>query len=272
MGVDWDAYVAIYSEHSGDLLKILQNFPKYFPENITNEDNEGRVHLSKRCITIQYSIHTCGLSTDRNGIIGLNNLYDILYDFPSSFIEGHYWADSGTIKLFVGWNQDGSCARTKVLSYETVDDQFYPHYQRAGRDIVPHSKPKQKDYKYENSLCFESHTSFTQDTIDTLLDSLQMKEITYYKGCSNWVDVHFTSDTQVFNGLYKLLEDFEDCYVRLDWHRLDGTETGLWAGNNSQGDITAQSIRYPTNPNLYTLWNKGKKILLNEHIAKLYKQ
>lgn len=272
MGVDWQAFVKIYSENSDDLLKILQNFPKYFVENIINEENEGRVHLSKKCITVDYSTHTCGLSTDRNGLIGLNILYDILYDFPSCFIEGHYWADSGTMKLFVGWNQDGSWARTKVLSYQTVDDQFYPHHQYAGRVIVTRSKPKQEDYTYENNLTFESHSAFTRDTIDTLLNSLQMKEITFYEGCPNWIDVHFTSDTQVFNGLYKLLEEFQNSYVKLDWHHRDGTETGLWAGNNSQGDITSQSIRYPTNPKYYTTWGKGKQILLNEHIVKLYKQ
>jgi hypothetical protein len=270
MGVDWDAFITIYSENTDDLKCILQNFPTYFKENIVREDNEGRVYVSKHCIEIHFSEHTTGLSTNRlNGLYDI--FFDILFDFRECFIKAGWWADSGTMKEFVGWNEN-SFPKTHFITYETVDDQFYPHFQSMGRDLHYYIKKKNEEYTYKFDLTIESFQEFDSELLDNLFIAFKAKDITYCKGCSNWLDIHFTTDILLFDHLYKVLQEYKGSYIKVDWNTRDGTESGLWVGRNENQNITVQSIRYPTNPNLYTTWGKDKRILVNEHIVKLYKQ
>lgn len=266
MGIDWQAFIKIYSDKETDLETILQKISKYFEKDTFTEENEGRVYRTSNCITFSYSPHTVGLSTKRLDL-QLYELSKIVSDYPSCFIEGSWWADSGTMKRYVCWFEDDWGAQSKFISYETIDDQFYPHYGRYGRPIVLKKKEKKEKDIYQVSLCFESHTPFERESMQSLLESLG---VAYYKGCSNWIHANYTSSSLDFLVFYRVLQDYEDSYVKVDWHLLDGTHTGEWAGHNSKNDITVQSIHYPTNPKLYKEWNSGDRVCINEQIKKAY--
>jgi hypothetical protein len=264
MGIDWQAFIQIYSDNETDLEIILQTISKYIKEDIT-EENEGYGYRTNKCITICYNPHTVGLSTERLDL-HLYELSRIIVDYPSCFMEASWWADSGTIKKYVCWNENGF-AKNKFISYETVDDQFYPNYQRKGESRVVKKKDEVIKDIYIIRLCFESHTEFDIESMESLLESFG---VAHYKGCSNWIHANYSSNTLEFLIFYTLLQDFEDSYLKIDWHLADGTQTGKWVGYNSNNDITVQSIQYPTNPRLYKEWNSGDRISITEQIKQVY--
>lgn len=268
MGIDWQVFVNIYSDNESDLQKIVENFSKYFKENILIEENEGRVYKTKKCISIEYSVHTVGLSTERLELY-LYELSRIVSDYPSCFLKAGWWADSGTMKSYICWNED-CYVKDKFLSYETIDDQFYPHYQRDGRPMMLFRKNsiQKEEQKYKVNLCFESHTPIHRERIESVL---KWFDVSYCKGCSNWIRVHFISKNLHFLRFYSLLQEYKDSYITIDWHLVDGTQSGEWIGHNNENNLTVQSIHYPTNPNLYNgTWNSGEKVCINEQITKSY--
>ena len=280
MGIDWTAFIRIYSSNESDVDKLYDNFSKYCKQAF--QKDEGWVQRTPNTIRYSFSPHTVGLSASRimgTDFMDLYLLDCIVRDFPSCYVKGFWYADSGYTHEYIAyWDSAEKCVINKYLGYECVDEDFYRHIPYRIH-VNPCFKPN-KTALYEVDFRIESYHGSLN--IEEIRKCFPLEKIKQHGFHSDYIHVFYSTNKIDFELFYSILRKTSCSYLKVDWERIDKTLAGIWVGHNKNGDITHHSISFLPEPqevyideapkkeefeyNIYELINKEDEEEIQENL------